>query len=114
MINCRMYKNYRDAVNGFSKNFLAAFNYNIIWFLIYIVLIIGGPMIVMMTLHFELILFMFGLIILTRVMISLSAGQNAWYNILLHPAQMFSLTLVAFLAIQRHLTKTMIWKGRKI
>lgn len=114
MINCRMYKNYRDAVNGFSKNFLAAFNYNIIWFLIYIVLIIGGPMIVMMTLNFQFILFMFGLIILTRVMISLSAGQNAWHNILLHPAQMFSLTLVAFLAIQRHLTKTMIWKGRKI
>jgi glycosyltransferase involved in cell wall biosynthesis len=114
MINCRMYKNYHDAVNGFSKNFLAAFNYNIIWFLIYIVLIIGGPMIVMMTLNFQLILFMFGLIILTRAMISLSAGQNAWYNILLHPAQMFSLTLVAFLAIQRHLTKTLIWKGRKI
>ncbi len=114
MISCRMYKSYREAINGFSKNFLAAFNYNIIWFLIYIVLIIGGPMIVMMTLNFQLILFMAGLIVLTRVMISLSAGQNAWYNILLHPVQMFSLTVVAFLAIQRHLTKTMTWKGRKI
>jgi glycosyltransferase involved in cell wall biosynthesis len=114
MISCRMYNSYTDAINGFSKNFLAAFNYNILWFLIYIVLIIGGPMIVMMTLNFQLILFMSGLIILTRVMVSLTAGQNAWHNIILHPAQMFSLTLVAFLAIQRHLTKTMIWKGRKI
>lgn len=114
MISCRMYKGYSDAINGFSKNFLAAFNYNIIWFLVYIVLIIVGPMIIIMTLNLQLILFMVGLICLTRSMISLSAGQNAWYNIVLHPAQMFSLTLVAFLAIQRYLTKTMIWKGRKI
>jgi chlorobactene glucosyltransferase len=114
MISCRMYKGYEDAINGFSKNFLAAFNYSIIWFLIYIVLIIVGPMIIIMTLNLQLILFIVGLIALTRAMISLSAGQNAWYNIVLHPAQMFSLTLVAFLAIQRHLTKTMIWKGRKI
>jgi glycosyltransferase involved in cell wall biosynthesis len=114
MVSCRMYTNYRDAVDGFSKNFLAAFNYNIIWFLIYIVLIIGGPMIVLMTLNFALVLFMIGLIVLTRVMVSLSAGQNAWYNIVLHPAQMLSLTVVAFLAIQRYLTKTMTWKGRKI
>lgn len=114
MITCRMYKNYTDAVNGFSKNFLAAFSYNIIGFLIYIVLIIGGPMIVMTTLNFNLIFFMLSLILLMRVMISLSAGQNAWYNIILHPLQMLSLTLVAFLAIQRHLTKTIIWKGRKI
>lgn len=114
MISCRMYKGYEDAINGFSKNFLAAFNYNILWFLIYIVLIIGGPMIVIMTLNLQLILFMAGLIGLMRTMISLSAGQNAWRNVFLHPAQMFSLTFVAFLAVQRHLTKTMIWKGRKI
>ncbi|MDB4927372.1 glycosyltransferase family 2 protein [Mucilaginibacter sp.] len=114
MVNCRMYKNYTDAVNGFSKNFLAAFSYNVLWFLIYIVFIIGGPMMVMITLNFQLIFFMAGLIILTRIMISLSAGQNAWYNIILHPLQMLSLTLIAFLAIQRHLTKTIIWKGRRI
>jgi len=109
-----MYKGYTDAINGFSKNFLAAFNYNILWFLIYIVLIIAGPMLIIMTLNLQLILFMVSLIVLTRVMISLSAGQNAWYNLILHPVQMFSLTFVAFLAVQRHLTKTMVWKGRKI
>lgn len=114
MISCRMYKGYKEALNGFSKNFLAAFNYNILWFLIYIVLIIGGPMIVIMTLNLQLIMFMAGLIGLTRSMISLSAGQKAWYNIILHPLQMFSLTVVAFLAVQKYLTKTMTWKGRKI
>ncbi len=114
MVSCRMYKNYTEAINGFGKNFLAAFNYNVIGFLIYILLVISGPMLVVMTFDFQLIFFMIGLIILTRIMISLSSMQNALYNVLLHPVQMFSLTLIAFTAIQKHLTKTTIWKGRKI
>ncbi len=114
MVSCRMYKNYKEAINGFSKNFLAAFNYNVLGFLIYILLVISGPMIVIMTFDFQLIFFMLGLIILTRIMISLSAKQNAFDNVFLHPLQMFSLTIIAFTAIQRHLTKTNVWKGRKI
>jgi len=114
MISCRMYKSYTEAVNGFSKNFLAGFNYSIITLLIYLVIIIGGPMIVMMTLNLQLIVFMIGLIILTRIMISLSASQNAWLNVLLHPLQMINLTIIAFMAIQKHLTKTTVWKGRQV
>ncbi|MEO6520930.1 MAG: glycosyltransferase family 2 protein [Mucilaginibacter sp.] len=114
MINCRMYTNYTESLNGFSKNFLAAFNYNIFAFLIFLVLLIGGPMLIMITLNFPLILFMIGLIALTRVMISLSSGQNAVYNIILHPFQMLSLVLISYMAIQKHLTKTTTWKGRKV
>jgi glycosyltransferase involved in cell wall biosynthesis len=114
MVSCRMYKSYSDAINGFGKNFLAAFNYSVLGFLIYILLVISGPMLVIMTFDFQLIFFMIGLIILTRIMISLSSMQNALYNVLLHPVQMFSLTLIAFTAIQKHLTKTTIWKGRRI
>jgi glycosyltransferase involved in cell wall biosynthesis len=114
MISCRMYKNYTEAVNGFSKNFLAAFNYSVMGLLVYLIVVIGGPMIVITTLNFQLILFMTGLIMLTRIMISLAAGQNAWLNVLLHPIQMFNLMLIAFLAIQKYLTKTNVWKGRSI
>ncbi len=114
MISCRMYKSYKDAINGFGKNFLAAFNYNIFSFLVFLVLLIGGPMIVIMTLNLNLITMMIGLIILTRIMISLVTGQNAYNNVILHPIQMFSLVLIAFSAIQKYLTKTTVWKGRKI
>jgi len=114
MVSCRMYKDYSEAVSGFSKNFLAAFNYSIITLLIYLVIVIGGPMIVMITLNPQLIFFMFGLILLTRIMISLASHQNTWLNVLLHPLQMINLTLIAFLAIQKYLTKTTVWKGRKI
>jgi chlorobactene glucosyltransferase len=114
MVSCRMYKSYAEAVSGFSKNFLAAFNYSIITLLLYLVILIGGPMIVLITLNPQLIFFMAGLILLTRIMISLSSGQNVLMNVLLHPVQMINLTLVAFLAIQKYLTKTTVWKGRKI
>lgn len=114
MINCRMYKSYNEAINGFSKNFLAAFNYSIFGFLVYLTLVIIFPLILFTTLNLPLILFMSGLIILTRIMISLASGQNALHNVLLHPLQMFNLLVIAMLSIQKHLTKTTVWKGRKI
>ena len=114
MISCRMYKNYREAIDGFSKNFLAAFNYSIMGLLFYLVIVIGGPMIVIITMNFPLIFFMAGLIGLSRVMISLSARQNTWLNLILHPLQMINLTIIAFLGIQRHLTRTNVWKGRRV
>jgi len=114
MISCRMYKSYTGAVNGFSKNFLAAFNYSVMGLLLYLMVLIGGPMIVMITLDFPLIFFMIGLIILTRIMISLSAGQSALLNVILHPLQMLNLVMIGFLAIQKYLTKTTVWKGRSV
>jgi chlorobactene glucosyltransferase len=109
-----MYTGYGEAVNGFSKNFLAAFNYSVIGFIVYLVIIIGGPMLVFATLNLQLILMLCGLILLTRIMISLSSGQNAFYNSILHPFQMLSLLVVGLLAIQRYLTKNTVWKGRRV
>lgn len=114
MINCRMYRSYHDAVNGFSKNFLAAFNYSIPGFVIYMLLLIAGPVMVLAFANFALKGLMVSLIILTRIMISFSAGQNALRNVLLHPLQMLGMLHVAVLSIKKHLTKTTVWKGRKI
>lgn len=114
LISCRMYTGYRSAVNGFSKNFLAAFNYSVLGFIFYLLLIIGGPMLVFTTLNLQLILMMCGLIVLSRIMISLASGQNAFYNTILHPLQMLSLLVVGIFAIQNHLTHKTVWKGRRV
>lgn len=114
MVSCRMYTGFESAIQGFGKNFLAAFNYNVFNFIIFLILVIGGPLLVIMTLNANLIALMAGLIILTRIMISLSAGQNAFRNVVLHPVQMLSMVLIAFSAIQKYLTKTTEWKGRKV
>lgn len=114
LIRCRMYNNYREAIYGFSKNFLAPFNYSILTFLSYITFLIGGPILVALTLPLQLFLMMVSLIVLTRIMISLSSGQNSIYNVLLHPLQILSLVVVAYLSVRKHLTKTQTWKGRKV
>lgn len=114
LVTCRAYTGYRDALNGFSRDVLAAFNYNVLSLLVYLMILLGGPLIIIATLNTGLIALMCGLIILSRIMISLSAGQSAWKNVLLHPLQMFNLMLISFLSIQRFLTKTTVWKGRRV
>ena len=114
MITCRMYKGYAEAINGFSKNFMAAFNYSIPMFVVYLLLVIGGPALVFSTGSLQLMSFMAGLIILSRIMISFLSGQNALLNLLLHPVQMFSLLVIGIKSIQKHITKTTEWKGRKV
>ncbi len=114
LVNCRMYTNYKDAVNGFSKNFLAPFNYSIPGFFVYLVVIIGGPLVVIATMNLQLIVFMCGIIMLGRSMISLASGQNKEFNMLLHPVQMFNLLVIGVLAIQKHITKSNVWKGRRV
>ena len=114
LISCRMYTGYKEAVNGFSKNFLAAFSYSIPGFLVYLAVIIGGPLIVISTLNLQLIVFMGGIIMLSRTMISLASGQSRNLNMLLHPIQMVNLAFIGALAIQKHLTKSNVWKGRRV
>jgi glycosyltransferase involved in cell wall biosynthesis len=114
LVRCHAYSGYVDAIKGFSRDMLAAFNYNVLAMLIYLMVLLGGPLIVIATLNINLIVFMCGLIILTRIMISLSAGQSVWKNVLLHPVQMFNLMVIGFLSIQQHLTRTTVWKGRRV
>ncbi|TWR30221.1 glycosyltransferase family 2 protein [Mucilaginibacter pallidiroseus] len=114
MISCRMYKSYTEAINGFGKNFLAAFNYNIFGFLIYLLLIIGGPVLIILTMNINFAFMMIGIILLGRLMISYLSGQNVAKNLLLHPIQMISLLLIGITSIQKRITKTTTWKGRKI
>lgn len=114
MVSCRMYKSFSEGVNGFSKNFLAAFNYSIPGFLVFLLLLIGGPLLIIFTDNYSLIFFMIGLIMLTRIMVSLSTGQSAFYNVMLHPLQMVSLGIISYKAIQKYITKTTTWKGRNV
>lgn len=113
-IVCRMYSNFREAVNGFSKNLLAGFNTNIAGLICYLLLVLVGPLFIALYLNLTLFLFAVTLIVLTRVMISLLSGQAVLTNLVLHPVQMLSLLLISILSIKNHLSKTITWKGRTI
>ncbi|MES3017072.1 MAG: glycosyltransferase family 2 protein [Bacteroidota bacterium] len=113
-IFCRMYRSFTGAFQGFTKNLLAGFNNNIFGLFFYLLLVILGPLAIAYILSAELLLFAIGLIILSRVMISLMSGQNVWLNILLHPVQLLSMLFIAVISVKKYFTKTIVWKGRPI
>ncbi len=114
LIFCRMYRNLSEALAGFSKNLLAGFNNSVLSMSAYVILIISGPFVIAYALNFQLLIFAIGLIILSRIMISLASAQNPWLNVLLHPLQMVMLLVIAVLSLQKYFTKTVTWKGRTI
>ncbi|WP_207424667.1 glycosyltransferase [Desertivirga brevis] len=113
-IYCRMYKSYGEAIQGFSKNLLAGFNNNIAGLICYLLLVIIGPIFIALYLDVQLLFFAITLIILSRIMISLASGQNAFLNIILHPLQMISFVIIAILSIKKNLSSEISWKGRII
>jgi glycosyltransferase involved in cell wall biosynthesis len=114
LIYCRMYKNAKEAINGFSKNFLAGFDNNILIMVLYLLLVIIGPVVIILTLNINLIIISLALIFLSRIMISFLSGQNVIINLFLHPLQMIFFLVISVFSIKNHLFKTGTWKGRAI
>lgn len=71
--------------------------------LIYLVLVVLGPLIVMIGFDFYIIILPLGLIFLSRVMISFMTGQSPFLNILLHPLQMLMMLVLFVRGVQTHL-----------
>ncbi len=113
-IYCRMYKSYKEGLNGFSKNLLAGFGGSVLGLITYLTLVLFGPVLILLFLNFQLFYFALILIIFSRIMISLLSGQNVLMNIFLHILQMISLFFIAFLSIKKSIGKTLVWKGRTI
>lgn len=113
-IYCRMYKSYKECISGFSKNMLAGFGSSPIGLIFYIILVVLGPIFILFFLNLQLFYFAITLIIFSRIMISLMAGQNVVTNLLLHNFQMFNLLLLAVVSIKKSFSKSISWKGRKI
>lgn len=113
-IYCRMYTGYGSAIDGFSKNLLAGFNNNIASLICYLLLVMLGPVFILIHLPPQLLLFALSLIILSRIMISLSSGQNPLLNVVLHPVQMISFIVIAIISIRKSLSGQLSWKGRII
>src|SRR5690606_1463816 len=106
--------NFIDAFNGFSKNLFPGFNNSIAGLFLYLLLVILSPLAVAWILNAQLLLFGIGLILLSRVMISLMSGQNVWYNLLLHPLQLLCMILISVVSVNKYFIRTVVWKGRTI
>ncbi|PST84588.1 glycosyl transferase family 2 [Pedobacter yulinensis] len=113
-VRCRMYDGFSAAAAGFSKNLLAGFGNNIFILLLYLALVIVGPVLMVVEFDIGLLILPAVLIAFSRMMIAYLSGQKVLYNLLLHPLQMCAFLFIAVLSIKKHLFKTSTWKGRTI
>lgn len=114
LVFCRMYHSGREAVNGFSKNLFAGFQYNVYGFLIYFLLIFWLWIPIITLSGGVILLICCILIVLERSMISSLSGQSLVSNLILHPVQMATYAYIGFQSMILHFTGTTTWKGRTI
>jgi len=115
LIHCRMYQNYSEGIQGFSKNILAGFA--------------GSALFLMVYLFFTFFVYFFPsywqmgeattiatifMIIAMKIFLSILSGQPILPNLYYHPLQMATIVWVGGLSIYKKTTKTNTWKGRTI
>jgi hypothetical protein len=83
-----------EDTSGFAKRLLMNFGNNALIALLYLLLVIAGPVVVLVNFNPALAVLPFGLIFLSRVMIAFLTAQNPFVNVLLHPLQMILLFLL--------------------
>ncbi|MBP7562368.1 MAG: glycosyltransferase family 2 protein [Candidatus Cloacimonetes bacterium] len=113
-IKCRMYSGFNEAVNGFSKNVVNFFGNSFILAITYWLLTTFGFIFVLIALPIEVFVLYLAMIVLTRIMISVSAKQNISDNFLYAVPQQISLGIFIFKAVSNKFKKNLEWKGRNI
>lgn len=109
LITCRMYGSYRQAVSGFSKNIVLFFGGSYLAAITYWAVLFAG-FIPALFASKTLFIIHAVLLILIRILSSITARQNALINSLLFIPQMFSMAHILIDSFRKNIE----WKGRKI
>jgi glycosyltransferase involved in cell wall biosynthesis len=113
-IRCRMYNNYREAVNGFSKNIVNFFGNSFILTILFWIITTFGFMAVYFSFSKPIFFLYLLVVILTRIIISVISHQRVFDNLLLLVPQQLVMGHIFILAIINKTRKKFEWKGRNI
>lgn len=113
-ITCRMYKSYREAVSGFSKNVIAFFGNSFFPAILFWVVTTFGFIPVFLSLPLEICALYVAAYTLARVFISISSRQNIIENIIFVPLLQFSMGVFIYNAFINKYFRKYQWKGRSI
>lgn len=113
-ISCRMYKNYRDAINGFAKNVTYFFGNSYLLAILFWLITSLGWLLVLRYLPFEFFIIYLIIFILIKVFVSLASKQDILENVLFSVIQQFTLGHIIFKSLISVKFNKLIWKGREI
>ncbi|MCI4671540.1 MAG: glycosyltransferase family 2 protein [Bacteroidia bacterium] len=114
LVKVRMYKGFKEGINGFSKNLLAGFGNSILGLWVYLILVVLGWAVAFFTLEWPLLMTSLVLALSVRIMISYLANQNPWNNTLFHFNQMCVMLWIGVLSTVKKIRKKNEWKGRNV
>jgi len=115
LVNCRMYRNFNEALNGFSKNFYPGFNISGTAFFLLILLLFTLFILPFFLIYFDILFTAIaGLIFTERIFISSLSKQNLLKNIILFLPQIFMLIIIGIKSLIDNKRKKVTWKGRNI
>jgi len=113
-ISCRMYQNFGEATNGFSKNVLMFFGNSFFVALFFWLITSFGFIIIYFNFDLKIFLLYLFITILTRIFVSITSKQNIFTNLILAIPQQISLGIFIFKALINKQKKQFKWKGRNI
>lgn len=114
MVNCRMYKDYKEAVNGFSKNIISFFRNSLLFALLYGIFTTSWVVFLFFYNTPELFLFLLCLTICTNLLNKMSLSYKWNETLWLQFIQELAFWNILFVAVKNKIKKTGTWKGRNI
>lgn len=114
-IRCRMYNNFKSAVEGFSKNFYPGFKLSPELFTLMILLLFTINTIpFLFAVSEQIFYYTVAAILLIRIIVSLLSKQSVFLNLLLHPFQMILILFTGINSMVLFHKRKITWKGRKV
>lgn len=110
----KMYRNFDDAFNGFSKNFFPAFKLSVYLFTLLLFFFFLAWLFPVVYSFFNfLFIIPVMLILLQRIVVAMLSNQNI-LSVILHPFQMLVLIMIGVNSMYISRTGKIKWKGRSI
>lgn len=112
-IRCRMYKSYREALNGFSKNVFMFFGNIPVFAFLFWLFAAFGIIPIAIVMHEYVIFYILGIISI-QFFYSIVSKQNFFLSVILFPFQLIFLLQILVNAIFIKRQKKYLWKERRI
>jgi hypothetical protein len=113
-ITCRMYQNYGEAVNGFSKNFITFFGGSFVIAILFWLIATLGIFFLLNIFSIELIILYLFVVILTRVFVSIVSQQSIVKNLLYSIPQLLTMGVIIYRSLINRFKNSYTWKGRLV
>jgi len=111
-VSCRMYSNYDESIEGFTKNIAMFFGNSYVMAYAFWFVTTFGFIVVLIALPIKYFWLLNVLTIVTRIFVSIASNQKSSQNLLFLIPQQLNIGIILFKSIVNKKHKKYLWKGR--